>query len=87
MQPQHQKQQLEQQSEQVEQEQLLIDLSTTELASSPNHTIVTAPGPALCLHSLELEELAGDDDEEAAEQLQHQRLHQQLHRQQQLQQQ
>jgi hypothetical protein len=46
MHPQTKKQQLEQQPEQVEQEQLLIDLSTTELASSPNHIVATAPSPA-----------------------------------------
>jgi hypothetical protein len=63
MKPQHQNQQ----PEQVEQEQLLSYRSTTELAPSPNHTITTAPGPALCSHSVEL---AGDDDKEAEELLQ-----------------
>jgi hypothetical protein len=69
----------EPQPEHVEQqqEQLLSDRSTTELASAPNHTIATAPVPALHSHSVELEEeLAGDDDEEAAEQLHQEQLHQ-----------
>jgi hypothetical protein len=47
--PQHQNQQ----PEQVEQEQLLSYRSTIELASAPDHTIATAPGPALCSHSVE----------------------------------
>jgi hypothetical protein len=64
--PQHQNQQ----PELVEQEQLLSYRSTTELAPLPNHTITTAPNSAMCSHSVELEELAGDDDEEAEELLQ-----------------
>jgi hypothetical protein len=47
--PQHQNQQ----PEQVEQEQLLSCRSTVKLASAPDHTIATAPGPALRSHSLE----------------------------------
>jgi hypothetical protein len=71
--PQHQNQQ----PGQVEQEQLLSCRSTIEVAPLPNHTITTALDSALCSDSVELEEeLTGNDDKEAEEQLYQEQLRQ-----------